>query len=55
MAIFLRGLDLTETVTLTNLMTQSGDVLTWPEQWRHLVVVIGIRESEGVNRRGGKS
>ncbi|KAI0231172.1 Thymidine phosphorylase [Lamellibrachia satsuma] len=38
MAIFLRGLDLTETVTLTNLMTQSGDVLTWPEQWRHLVV-----------------
>ena len=38
MAIFLRGLDLTETVTLTHLMTQSGDVLTWPEQWRHLVV-----------------
>ncbi|KAK2163644.1 hypothetical protein NP493_1452g00031 [Ridgeia piscesae] len=38
MAIFQRGLDKTETVTLTDLMTQSGDVLSWPDEWRHLVV-----------------
>ena len=38
MAIYLQGLDVSETETLTRLMTHSGDVMTWPGEWRHLVV-----------------
>ena len=38
MAMYLRGLSPTETEQLTRAMLRSGDVLTWPEQWRHLVV-----------------
>ena len=38
MAMYLRGLSLEETSCLTHAMMQSGDVLAWPESWRHLVV-----------------
>ena len=38
MAIYLQGLDVSEITTLTRLMTNSGDVMTWPDEWRHLVV-----------------
>ena len=38
MAIYLQGLDVSEITALTRLMTNSGDVMTWPDEWRHLVV-----------------
>lgn len=38
MAIYIKGLDQDETSKLTETMTNSGYVFTWPEEWRHLVV-----------------
>ena len=38
MSIFLRGMDLQETVNLTQAMKMSGQVLHWPEEWRSLMV-----------------
>ncbi|MEK9804979.1 MAG: thymidine phosphorylase, partial [Euryarchaeota archaeon] len=37
-SVFQNGLDEESTITLTELMRDSGQVLTWPEEWRHLVV-----------------
>ena len=37
-SIFENGLDEKSTITLTELMRDSGQVLTWPKEWRHLVV-----------------
>ena len=36
--IFDNGLDEQSTITLTESMRDSGEVLTWPEDWKHLVV-----------------
>ena len=36
--VFENGLDEKSTITLTELMRDSGQVLTWPKEWRHLVV-----------------
>ena len=38
MAAFLQGLSTEETTALTRAMMWSGEVLTWPAEWRHLVV-----------------
>ena len=38
LSIFENGLDEKSTITLTELMRDSGQVLTWPKEWRHLVV-----------------
>ncbi|CAN9508384.1 unnamed protein product [Ophioblennius macclurei] len=38
MAIWLKGMDARETETLTRQMMNSGDLLTWPEEWKGLVV-----------------
>ena len=38
MAIRLCGMTDDEIVQLTRCMTASGDVLHWPDEWRHLVV-----------------
>ena len=32
------GMTREETVALTDAMTKSGDILTWPQEWKHLVV-----------------
>ena len=37
-SVFENGLDKKSTITLTKLMRDSGQVLTWPKEWRHLVV-----------------
>ena len=37
-SVFENGLDEKSTITLTKLMRDSGQVLTWPKEWRHLVV-----------------
>ena len=37
-SVFENGLDEKSTIALTELMRDSGQVLTWPEEWRHLVV-----------------
>ena len=36
--VFENGLDEKMTITLTESMRDSGEVLEWPEQWKHLVV-----------------
>jgi len=38
MAIRLCGMTDEETAQLTRCMTQSGHVMSWPDEWRHLVV-----------------
>lgn len=38
MAVFLRGMTKQETINLTDAFIQSGDIFTWPAEWRHLVV-----------------
>ena len=38
MAIRLRGMTDAEIDQLTRCMTASGQVLQWPDEWRHLVV-----------------
>ena len=38
MAMFLNGLSSNETATLTEKMLHSGEVLSWPEDWRGTVV-----------------
>ena len=38
MAIFVNHLDSEETTHLTRAMTQSGEVLDWPEEWRGTIV-----------------
>jgi len=38
MAMYLRGLSVAETECLTRAMMYSGEVLEWPDQWKHLVV-----------------
>ncbi|XP_018015477.1 thymidine phosphorylase [Hyalella azteca] len=42
MAVFIQGMTTRETVDLTVAMTQSGDVMTWPEGW-----VVGDKHSTG--------
>ena len=37
-SVFENGLDEKSTIILTELMRDSGQVLTWPEEWSHLVV-----------------
>ena len=37
-SVFENGLDEKSTITLTKSMRDSGRVLTWPKEWRHLVV-----------------
>ena len=37
-SVFQNGLDEESTIILTELMRDSGQVLTWPEEWSHLVV-----------------
>ena len=38
MSIFMKGMTLTETTTLTRCMQFSGETLHWPDEWRGLVV-----------------
>ena len=38
MAMFLRDLDGDETTNLTKAMTFSGEILTWPDEWKGLIV-----------------
>lgn len=38
MAIFFNGMNQEETVGLTDSMLHSGEILTWPDEWKHLVV-----------------
>jgi len=38
MAMYIRNLDIDETTYLTRAMTYSGDVLTWPAEWKGRVV-----------------
>ncbi|XP_030296469.1 thymidine phosphorylase [Sparus aurata] len=38
MAIWQKGMNITETVTLTREMMSSGEVLSWPKEWEGLVV-----------------
>ncbi|KAL4659516.1 thymidine phosphorylase isoform X1 [Arapaima gigas] len=38
MAIWMKGMDAEETSILTREMTMSGEVLSWPEEWKGLVV-----------------
>ena len=38
MAIFLKGMNHEETVGLTDSMLNSGEIFTWPDEWKHLVV-----------------
>ena len=37
-SIFEKGLDQKSTITLTKSMRDSGEVLDWPMEWKHLVV-----------------
>ena len=37
-SVFENGLDEKSTIRLTKFMRDSGQVLTWPKEWRHLVV-----------------
>ena len=37
-SVFENGLDEKSTIALTELMRDSGQVLTWPKEWSHLVV-----------------
>ena len=38
MAMYLNGLNVQETTAMTSAMMNSGDTLSWPEEWKHLVV-----------------
>lgn len=38
MAIYMRGMTLAETTTLTRCMTYSGETLEWPDEWCPLMV-----------------
>ena len=38
MAMYIRNLDVDETTYLTRAMTYSGEVLTWPAEWKGRVV-----------------
>ncbi len=38
MAICIRGMSEPETTGLTRSMVQSGEVLSWPEEWKGLIV-----------------
>ena len=37
MAVFLRGMSLPETISLTQSMVNSGEVLKWPDDWKGIV------------------
>ena len=38
MAVYLKGMNETETISLTRAMITHGESLEWPEQWKDLVV-----------------
>uniref|UniRef100_T1IT47 Pyrimidine nucleoside phosphorylase C-terminal domain-containing protein n=1 Tax=Strigamia maritima TaxID=126957 RepID=T1IT47_STRMM len=38
MAIYLRGMNTDETVAMTRALIHTGSILSWPEEWRRLVV-----------------
>ena len=38
MAVFIRGLNPTETMNLTKIMTKSGQTLEWPSSWENFLV-----------------
>lgn len=38
MAVFLKGMNRDETISLTKAMVKNGETLQWPEEWRDLVV-----------------
>ena len=38
MAVYLKGMTRQEATYLTHRMMHSGEVLTWPDEWRGLVV-----------------
>ena len=38
MAVYLKGMDTAETISLTKAMIRHGETLEWPQDWKHLVV-----------------
>ena len=38
LSLSFKGMTREETVALTSAMTYSGEVMSWPDEWKHLVV-----------------
>ena len=38
MSVYIRGLNPKETTFLTKIMTENGDMMQWPDQWKNIVV-----------------
>lgn len=38
MAVYLKGMNIDETISFTSAMIKHGETLEWPEEWKHLVV-----------------
>ena len=38
MSVYIRGLNPKETTFLTKIMTENGDMMQWPDQWKTIVV-----------------
>ena len=48
MAIYLKGMTTDETTWLTGSMMKSGDVLSWPDEWKAEGVVVDKHSTGGV-------